>query len=424
MDARLNQRLETISAKVSANGPQRTTPRDLLAWFRAQRRRPNIVAQVRSGLARFGLTTDPDFELAGIDDHITFKAEKPLYAVRFEEIATILKQDEAPPVVTVRQLLRWFNRERRGTQVTELIEAALEDHGLQTVPDFREVHIDAELAFQPLATPESPAQQNDTVEPLQTDVPATVRAAADATFRIGTLIKPELHSISPGAPLNRAVTCMMMHDISHLPVLATEHRVEGVVTWKGIAHHIAVSGGTLTDDVQKAMQAANVVAASEPFFRVLPQIIERNYVLVRDAKNRIAAIITKADVSRKFYELTEPFLLLSEIENHIRSLIEKGAFSREELRKQGDGEIPREIHSLHDLTLGEYLRILQHPEHWERLELPPAINREEFSAQLDNVRRVRNEVMHFDPDSPTQADLKTLRDFAKLLQTLKDRHVF
>jgi predicted transcriptional regulator len=259
------------------------------------------------------------------------------------------------------------------------------------------------------------------------DIPP-IQRAADATFRIGTLVSAEpgvdLVHVQPCVTLNRAVACMMAHDISHLPVMPNEYRLDGVITWKTIGQHISVGQGSLADTVETVMQAPQVVNSSEPFFRVLPQIIERNYVLVRDGKNRIVGIVTKADVSRKFQELTEPFLLLAEIEHYVRRIVERGAFSRDELVEFCSGQAPRDIESLHELTLGEYVRILQHPTNWDRLNLPAAIDREEFSTQLDAVRRVRNDVMHFDPDSPTEQDLKTLRRFAKLLQTLRDRDVF
>lgn len=426
-DDALNQRLERISTKVSAGGSETVTTRKLLGWFNAQRRRPRVVAHMRSRLGRLHLSTEPDFELAGIDDKLAFKCEKPLYAARFEEAANILREGkESPERVTVRQILRWFGKERRGVQITALINAALEEHGLVTVPDFQDVHVDAEVTFELRSS--SPSEQGATAV-ASTSTPTVAEVAddsplEDATFRVGTLATRTLHHIKPGQELNRAVTCMMMQDISHLPVMPNERRVDGVVTWKAITQYVAISGGSLSDPVEKAMQPAVIVAASEPFFRVLPQIIDSNYVLVKDVRNVVAGIVTKADANRRFHELTEPFLLLSEIENHIRRLLDKGAFSREELAATSEEGSANALTSLHDLSFGDYVRILQQPANWARLELPAALSRQEFSTQLDNVRQVRNDVMHFEPDSPSPEQLDVLRKFAKLLRSLRERGAF
>lgn len=294
------------------------------------------------------------------------------------------------------------------------------------MPDFQDVHVDADVAFELRPASANELGSTAVASPSMSPVAevADDSPLEDATFRVGTLATGTLHHIKPGQELNRAVTCMMMQDISHLPVMPNERRVEGVVTWKAITQYVAISGGSLSDPVEKAMQPAVIVAASEPFFRVLPQIIESNYVLVKDGRNVVAGIVTKADANKRFYELTEPFLLLSEIENHIRRLLDKGAFSREELAATSEEGSAGELESLHDLAFGDYVRILQEPANWARLELPAALSRQEFSAQLDKVRQVRNDVMHFEPDSPSAEQLDALRKFAKLLRSLRERGAF
>ncbi len=68
------------------------------------------------------------------------------------------------------------------------------------------------------------------------------------------------------------------------------------------------------------------------------------------------------------------------------------------------------------MTLGEYLRLLENTERWNRLGLP--IDRVQFCKQLDDVRQIRNNVMHFDPDELRPEDIDKLRRFVRLMQEL------
>jgi hypothetical protein len=144
--------------------------------------------------------------------------------------------------------------------------------------------------------------------------------------------------------------------------------------------------------------------------------MERDYVLVRGV-DKITGIITTSDLSVQFQQLAEPFLLLGEIENHVRRLMD-GKFNKEELTAAKDpSDTERKIGNVADLTFGEYVRILQEPTRWQKLGL--AIDRTIFIKDLDAVREIRNDVMHFDPDPLPENDLRTLRKFVKFLQALQ-----
>lgn len=39
--------------------------------------------------------------------------------------------------------------------------------------------------------------------------------------------------------------------------------------------------------------------------------------------------------------------------------------------------------------------------------------------KFENVRRIRNDVMHFDPDGIPERDLQAIREFARFLQRLQ-----
>lgn len=142
------------------------------------------------------------------------------------------------------------------------------------------------------------------------------------------------------------------------------------------------------------------------------------YVLIQDSSRRTSGIVTTSDLSLQFRERAEPFLLLGEIENHIRRIIERGKFTETELQECRDpSDVTRTVNGAHDLAFGEYIRLLENSKRWSQLNLE--IGRKIFIDALDNVRQRRNEVMHFDPDGISDEDLDSLRKFTGFLQRLQ-----
>ena len=48
------------------------------------------------------------------------------------------------------------------------------------------------------------------------------------------------------------------------------------------------------------------------------------------------------------------------------------------------------------MSIGDYEQVLANPDFWDRLKWP--LDRKEFHHLLDEVRDVRNDVLHFNPD--------------------------
>jgi hypothetical protein len=164
------------------------------------------------------------------------------------------------------------------------------------------------------------------------------------------------------------------------------------------------------------MEDATVINSDTSLFAAIPTIVDRGYVLVKDAQNTICGIVTTTDLSLQFRQLAEPFLLLGEIENHLRRLSD-GKFSAEEVASVKDPtDAEREITDLSDLTFGEHIRLLEKPERWGALGL--RIDRTTFVRHLNEVKDIRNDVMHFDPDGTPPSELEKLRQFVRLLGAL------
>jgi len=359
---------------------------------------------------------------------------RPTLSGRFSEIAQKLRDGEESPRVTVRTLLSWFGFERRGANVVWTIGRYLKRFALTTRPNFISVWIDSEISFV-LDPPEQTEQVAPVSISIETSDSATTSDAStieklellketvfvggaidDPTYRVEKLdaANKPVTSVSPNQTLEQAVTLMLSHNFSQLPVMQGDRDVKGVITWESIGARLAL--GKSGKEVREFMESAQIVSSDKSLFVAVEIIAQHQYVLVQKPDRTISGIITSTDLSRQFQQLTEPFLLLGEVEQHIRKLI-VGRFTPEQLRSACDPDDPdRTIETVADLTIGEYVRLLENPQNWEKLGV--RIDRALFIDQLQNIRRIRNEVMHFDPDPPSAEDLASLRRFVGFMQSL------
>jgi CBS domain-containing protein len=341
---------------------------------------------------------------------------------RLLEIEEALRRGESSSSVSVRSFLAWFGAKRRSYWNVWSIRKALEKANLVTLPDFESAYVDSEIRFELLEDQEVGSETDALAEIESIPQPEVVASplpavAADPTYRISKLAaannKPL--SVKPDASLKEAVTLMMANDFSQLPVMTNERDIKGIISWLSIGTKTML--GSSRNFVRELMDVHHEIRADASMFQAIPTIVQHGYVLVRSSDNKISGIVTASDLSVQFQQVAEPFLLLSEIENHVRSLL-YGRFNKADLmavRDPSDGG--REIEDVSDLTFGEYLRLLENESKWEKLELN--LDRKTFCNHLDQVRIIRNDVMHFDPDGVPQSDLEKLRDCAKFLQTLQ-----
>ncbi|KTC08803.1 hypothetical protein AO387_17810 [Pseudomonas syringae ICMP 11168] len=350
---------------------------------------------------------------------------------RLGEILDTLGPGMASNPISVREFISWFGAERRGYMVAYKIRRALENLGVTTQPDFDSVPLDAKITiYAPLESEETHHEATEIVDDAAHASPTTLEtisltsdefisgAVSEPSFRVSRLEASDvkLVTVKPDASLTEAVTLMLRHDYSQLPVMIGERDVKGVISWESIAPALALAKSDSTA-VRDYMKPHREINASDSIFSALPRIIEYSYVLVRSSDQRISGIITTTDLSSQFRQLSEPFLLLSEIENHIRKLID-GKFTKEELTSivnPSDNE--RTIDSVADLTFGEYIRLFENPELWEKTKL--TIDKRTFTKELDKVRIIRNDVMHFDPDGISEENHELLHHFVRFIHTVQ-----
>lgn len=357
----------------------RITVRDFLRHFGVERRGAVKVQEIRSVLDELDLVTEPDFELEWIDAPIRLKLKD----------GVAVKQDA-------------LSKNRTAPTPAESMGEILLEGTPSAVKQAEEQTESAPTSAQPESS--SVADEADG------------SIADDPTYRIGSLpaANKKLVTVNRSDSLVKAVTLMLQYDFAQLPVMQGERKVEGVVTWRAIGSKLAL--GTKCVSVGDCREDARIIDSNRTLFDAIPTIVEYGYVLVRAGDNRITGIVTASDLSLQFQALAEPFLLLREIELHVRQLL-NGKLSDPDFQLlDAPNPITRAPKTIADLAFGEYVRLLQHPKVWPKLHVK--IDGGVLTSLLEEVRQIRNDVMHFDPDPMTDDELSTLKRAVNLLQQL------
>jgi CBS domain-containing protein len=331
-----------------------------------------------------------------------------------KKIAADLKQNGNAASITVRELLSWFGAQRRGFYVIQNIQEALAQEGLTTNPDFEGAYFDGPIEFELVKQVD---KQDAPPEQVHAAAQPASQKPADPTNRIGRLEAANNTPIrvAPNDSIAYAITIMMNKDFSCLPVMTSDRDVKGVVSWTSIGSRYAL--GKHPVEARECMDNAYIVSAEISLFDAMDDILKHQYALIEGPTGKIDGIVTTYDLGVQFRQLSEPFLLLGEVENHVRRIIRSAKFSTNDLKECCDQNIEgRDVEDVSEMTLGEYIRLLEKPERWAKIGLK--LDRAEFVNQLNKVRELRNDVMHFDPD-PLEVDrMNELRQFAQFLQRL------
>lgn len=316
----------------------------------------------------------------------------------FKEIIAEIRDNSKEFKITVRDFLGYFHCYKRTKGNKARIDKILSDHNLETVPDYGTVWIDGEIVLKHKAKAKS-------------------KLSADPVQRISLLPsanKPPI-TINRDAKLNEAMTLMMLHDFSQLPVMSNPRSIAGVITWETIGY--GLSKDSPSEQVKDYIDPnVTVVDLEKPLLEAIQEVISNEFVLVQKKDKTLTGIVTLADISSQFLTLTEPFLLLEQIENLIRLLLDD-RFLVDDLKEFSAQEgLEHELEYIDDMTFGQYVRLLQKPANWEKLNLK--IDRAPFIKQLDAVREIRNDIMHFDPEGITNDQRQALKSMAKFLTEL------
>lgn len=373
--------------------------------------RAQLLDQVADEASAAGPIEDAD-EVGGLDS--------PLPRHEFLKQVRQAAEQGDPQKVTVRDLLRHWGGRARGHRLSRRIEADLDNYGLTTSPNFLRVTLADEVALvavQPASVPEpQPAVVRDGgvgVDSVAvTVIPDESAERREIGLTLGNLPSASsgLVSVKPTATFEEAMTKMLLNDFSQLPVLKTKHRCEGAVTWRSIARaRFKDSDAPFT----AAIVHATTLAYDTELNRVLGALQAEDFVFVRNDHNEISGIVTAADVVQLYGELATPFLLIGELDQELRRIVT--AIDLDTVCTLCDSSGTRKISSHDDLTMGDYQRVLDDPACWAKLGWP--LDRAAFVARLDELRQLRNDIVHFNPDPVPDGTVNMLRHMLAAIRT-------
>lgn len=333
------------------------------------------------------------------------------------------------------KILAAYGYVRRRQTFVDQINAELEALGLRAFPPITTgISLDAYTSFYLNEAPSADvatsaaiaAPEPEVVDEIPPEVaaeaaaelasPPTVDATnpADLAVTVRNLEAAQRQPlmVNPNDDLASALTKMQLNDYSQLVVATGLKSVKGVVSYKSIAIQ------DLHGQPQKVAECIDdsipQVTLNEPLLDVVARFETHDCVLVFKDDKSICGIVTPADIAHEFRAMTAPFLIIGEIETHLRWFIDRAidianvTFSA--APPPAPGKLPAEAA---DLTMGEIERILENPEYWKQVGLP--YDRVDFCAALGKMRQFRNETMHFG-DLLTEAELHSLRTFANTLR--------
>lgn len=299
-----------------------------------------------------------------------------------------------------RELINAFGCEKRTSGNRAYINKYLQENKLETVPDYINAWIDGEIILKH----KKRAKSKNGADPIQ-------------RIKILSAANKEPITVKRDAELKEATTLMMLHNYSQLPIVSNPKTIVGYISWETIGSKI--SNGVQSDKVSDYLSKdIAIIDYEKPLLEAIKIIIEKEFAVVIKTDKSISGIVTIADISEQFLTLTEPFLLLEQIENHIRQILD-GKFLLDELSEFCKiGENDRDIEHIDDLTFGDYIRLIEAPGHWDKINLP--IDRVHFIKHLEKVRKIRNDIMHFNPEGITDNQREDLTKMAGLLMRIID----
>ena len=317
-----------------------------------------------------------------------------------DKLAADIKADKKPREITARELFNAFNFERRTPGNCYWVDKFLNENSLMVDPHYNDVWIDEkiQLKHKPIA---------------QTAIPI------DPIRRINTLDSantiPEY--VNNDAPLLAATTIMQSHDFSQLPgINGNVRKLEGYISWETISKS-KING--VNSDMVKDYVNPNVATLSPdtPLIQAIEIVRKHDFAVVLAKDKSLYGIVTVSDVTTQFIEETEPFVLLSELEGHLRNLLRNNILV-EDLKKLCTREPGHEITSIDEMTFGDYVTMFGNEKQWGKLKISRMADRKTFIEELEEIRGLRNDVMHFRPAGLEDGKKELLRRFVDYLRTL------
>lgn len=175
----------------------------------------------------------------------------------FLELVKEIKENDKEFEITPRELLNFFWCEKRTSGNVAYINRFLMDNQLETEPNFVNGWIDGDII-------------------LRHKKKATTKNGIDPIQRIKLLPSSnnEPISVTKEATLKEAITLMMMHNYSQLPVMSGSRNVVGYVSWETVG--CALTNGCKSESIKDYMNSdVTLLNYETPLMEAINVIIEK-----------------------------------------------------------------------------------------------------------------------------------------------------
>jgi restriction system protein len=381
--------------------------------------RPDLRASITSLLTICGLTrNDAARRVAYLAEHGADPGMDGAEEITTSEelLADAASRDQASPRrLTIRDFLEHWGQTRRTGTVNALVRGDLAAKGLTTRPPFTEGRVEDEIEIVPVDRASSnffETLAGDRESQDTEDVAEQVSASA----RIGSLPPPKLVSVSPESSLLYARTVMLERQFSQLAVIDGHGTLHGAISWESIGKAYVASGRPRLAD---AIAPATVVDHDALLLDQIEVIYDKGFVFVRGPDRvHVTGIVTAADLTRQFGNLTRPFMLIEEVEIRLRLHADE-VYTLTELRDAVQKHRRDGIAQAADFTLRDYWYLMRPEENWAKLAWN--VDRQYFIDCLDKVVEIRNDLMHFTTDDVDPAQYDAVEGLLEMLRAADPR---
>jgi CBS domain-containing protein len=306
------------------------------------------------------------------------------------------KNDKQTKKCTLRELINAFGWDRRTNNTLYTINRFLDDNSLYIEPNnyfgnCLEDHL--------------------TLKHLNLKKPIERRGNISFDKTLKTLYDPKqkVITITNDTTLEKALTIMSLNNFSQLPVTSKadtklKKDIVGFISWKTIGEAIIKQNDfkLVKDCLSKDIK---ILSDNTLLLKSIDEIFGNDFILVEKENTEICGIVTMTDISKEYFKETKPFLLLEQIENKIRFLLDKKV-DKEDMYTIFPNNQGKKIETLDDLNFGDYVSLLRNGHVWNKVNTYK-ICQKTLTDNLEEIREIRNEIMHFSPDGIS--DSKTLK---------------
>ncbi|HFK5502361.1 TPA: CBS domain-containing protein [Elizabethkingia anophelis] len=323
----------------------------------------------------------------------------------FIDLVNKIKEEGKPEKLSIRSFLWLFGfYEKRTSGNVWRINNFLHNQKMTVVPNYQNGWIDETIELREMDRAKIKNDKNIESEEEKFD-PINRLSILKAAAQMPVSIKKE-------SSLEKAYHLMWKNDFSQLPVMNNDREILGLISWQSIAKGLIAKKGSncvkdfMTNDYK-------ILPEDTPLFDAIKEVIKTEMVFVLNKEKKILGPVTPFDLNEEFLEQIEPYILLEQIENFIRLILDDKIILDDILKLLTIEDNNRKIESISDMTFGEYIIVIGNNEMWKLLDLP--FIKSDFVNELDNIRKIRNGVMHFHPDKISNTDLHHLRSMSGFL---------